>query len=92
MATIFHRNLALSGQLLAGLASKAHIRVVSPTKTEGERSQVVVVTLGSEALNSELCTRLQERGVIVANRGDTVRISPNFFNTEEEIDLLLSLL
>ena len=89
---IFQRNLALTGQLLEGLATKAHIRVLSPTKTVGERSQVVVVTLGSQALNSELCTRMLEKGVVVANRGDTVRISPNFFNTEEEIALLLSLL
>ena len=89
---IFRRNMALSAQLLAGLAAKPHLQLVSPSKNEGERSQVVVVTLGSAQRNGALCARLLEAGVVVANRSEGVRISPNFYNTEEEVERLLSLL
>ena len=33
-----------------------------------ERSQIVVVTLGSAAENGKLCEKLTENGVVVANR------------------------
>jgi selenocysteine lyase/cysteine desulfurase len=56
------------------------------------RSQIVVVTLGSAEENAKLCERLAENGVVVANRGETIRIAPNFYNTEEEMEKLLALL
>jgi selenocysteine lyase/cysteine desulfurase len=65
---------------------------MTPVADAGARSQIVAVTLGSAEANRELCERLLAKGVVVANRGETVRIAPNFFNTEEEIEKLLSLL
>lgn len=89
---IFERNVRLTGRLLEGLAAKPHVRLMTPVADAGARSQIVAVTLGSAEANRELCERLLAEGVVVANRGETVRIAPNFFNTEEEIDKLLGLL
>ena len=89
---IFERNLKLTGLLLEGLAAKPHVRLMTPVADAGARSQIVAITLGSAEANGELCARLLAGGVIVANRGATVRIAPNFFNTEEEIEKLLGLL
>jgi cysteine desulfurase/selenocysteine lyase len=92
IAAIFQRNLVLTRILLEGLSERPHIELVSPCRTEAERSQIVVITAGSEQQNSALCARLRECHVIVANRGSTIRVSPNFFNTEEEMHKLLQLL
>ena len=86
---IHARNLKLTGLLLQGLAAKPHVAVLSPVRTEGERSAIVVVTLGSAERN-EACVRgLAAAGVVVALRAGNVRIAPNFFNSEEEIERLL---
>jgi len=92
VARIHARNLALTARLLGGLAAKPHVRVLSPVAAEGGRSQIVVVTLGGAAAN-EACVRgLLAAGVVVALRAGNVRIAPNFFNEEAEIDMLLELL
>jgi cysteine desulfurase/selenocysteine lyase len=89
---IFRRNQLLAALLVEGLVEKPHISVVSPVGSASERSQIVVITFDSVERNSEVCAKLAENGIIVANRGDTVRLSPNFFNTEEEVAKLLALL
>lgn len=89
---IFRRNQQLTQALLEGLAAKPHVTLVSPSKTERERSQIVVVSVGSPEGNGELCARLLAAGVVVANRGASVRISPNWFNTEADVKRLLELL
>ena len=86
---IFDRNLKLTGMLISGLADKPHVRLVSPA--EG-RSQIVVVTLGTADANKQKCDQLLESGIVVANRGETIRIAPNFYNSEEEMEKLLALL
>jgi cysteine desulfurase/selenocysteine lyase len=88
---IFRRNMGLTAALLAGLAGKPHVTILSP-REEGARSQIVVVTAGSVERNGELCAKLLAGGVVVANRGESVRISPNWFNSEAEIHRLLELL
>lgn len=68
------------------------MRVLSPVGSEGERSQIVVVTLGSAARNEDCVRALLAAGVVVALRAGNVRIAPNFFNEEAEIERLLELL
>jgi cysteine desulfurase/selenocysteine lyase len=93
VAAIHERNMALTGALLAGLAGKPHVRVVSPIAEEAGRSAIVVVALGGAEEHDRLCARLCAGGVVVANRGDAgVRISVNFFNTEADVAKLLELL
>ena len=93
VAAIFARNMELTGALLEGLAGKPRLRVVSPVGDAAARSAIVVVTTpGGAAENAALCEKLLAAGVVVANRGDTVRLSVNFFNTLEDVQKLLELL
>lgn len=49
-----------------------------------ERGGVVNVGVGADA--GEICHALLARGVCTDSRGDGLRISPHFFNTEADID------
>ena len=89
---IHARNLALTAQLLDGLAKKPHVRILSPVGSERERSQILVLTLGSAERNEACVRALLAAGVVVALRAGNVRIAPNFFNEEAEIERLLKLL
>ena len=64
-------------------ADEAGLPVRTPRAREG-RGGVVNVGVGPEA--GKLCHALLERGVCTDYRGDGLRISPHFFNTEDEID------
>jgi kynureninase len=58
-----------------------------PVRTPRERSArggVINVGVGSEA--GKICHALLERDVSTDYRGDGLRISPHFFNTEDDID------
>jgi selenocysteine lyase/cysteine desulfurase len=92
VARIHARNLALTSQLLRGLAGKPHVRVLSPISSPGARSQIVVLTLGSAERNEAAVRALLAAGVVVALRAGNVRVAPNFFNEEAEIERLLELL
>ena len=48
------------------------------------RGGVVNVKVGSEA--EKICHQLLARDVCTDFRGDGLRISPHFFNTEQDID------
>jgi selenocysteine lyase/cysteine desulfurase len=41
---------------------------------------------------AELHTRLREAGVIIAHRGDFLRASPHYYNSDEDLDRLLEAL
>jgi len=92
IARIHARNLALTAQLLQGLAAKPHVRVLSPVGLPGARSQILVLTLGSAERNEACVRALLAAGVVVALRAGNVRVAPNFFNTEAEIERLVELL
>jgi selenocysteine lyase/cysteine desulfurase len=74
----------LNERLVQGLQKKGK-HITSPLEKE-RRSGIVTF----EAENaSQLAGKLQQEGVIVAPRVNTLRVSPHFFNTEAEIDILL---
>jgi kynureninase len=64
-------------------ADEAGLPVRTP-RERGERGGVVNVGVGPEA--GKICHGLLERNVCTDYRGDGLRISPHFFNTEAEID------
>jgi cysteine desulfurase/selenocysteine lyase len=85
------RVLGLSERLADGLQSLGY-PLVSP-QGEGERSGIVCFKQRPGGLPvEELCQRLKEAKMIVVQRLDGVRASPHFYNTEEEIDRLLTTL
>jgi kynureninase len=64
-------------------ADEAGLPVRTP-RDRGERGGVVNVGVGAEA--GKICHALLERNVCTDYRGDGLRISPHFFNTEADID------
>ncbi|MGH2579908.1 MAG: aminotransferase class V-fold PLP-dependent enzyme [Actinomycetota bacterium] len=64
-------------------ADEAGLPVRTP-RERGERGGVVNVGVGAEA--GKICHALLERNVCTDFRGDGLRISPHFFNTEADID------
>ncbi len=88
---IHARVLALTDRIIAGLRTK-QIEIASPVDQINERSAIISFTLGSERENKELYKKLMAQKIIVALRDGRIRVSPNFFNIEEEIDRFLEAL
>ncbi|MEZ0234369.1 MAG: aminotransferase class V-fold PLP-dependent enzyme [Actinomycetota bacterium] len=64
-------------------ADEAGLEVRTP-RSRDERGGVVNVRVGDDA--GAICHELLERDVCTDFRGDGLRISPHFFNTEAEVD------
>lgn len=91
ISDIHARVLELTDQIIAGMRSK-NIKIVTPVEKMSERSAIISFTLGSETANHEGYKKLGRHNIQVAPRDGRIRVSPNFFNTEEEIDRFLALL
>ena len=65
--------------------------VVSSRLTR-EKSQIVCIRNTTGLSSMDLYTHLRKRNIITAPRGDRLRISPHFYNTQEEIDELVKAL
>ena len=93
MQAIEARILGLAQHALAGLERLGY-PVVSP-QGHNERSGLVCFrphTERPEQTVGQLVDALADRRIYLAARGDVVRISPHFYNTPAEIDVLLELL
>ena len=88
---IHSRVLELTDRIIAGLRSK-NISIVSPVESISERSAIIAFTMGSEEANGALQERFTANGVLTALRDGRIRVSPNFFNTDAEIDKFLDVL
>ncbi len=85
------RVLELTSRLIEGLQAKG-MQVVSPVESQQERSAIVAFTAGSQEANQALLARLTERAITISLRGGRCRVSPSFYNNEEEIDRFLGTL
>jgi kynureninase len=81
-ARIRHRQGELTDHVIER-ADELGLPVRTPRDRDG-RGGVVNVRVGPEA--AKICHALLERDVCTDYRGDGLRISPHFFNTEDEID------
>jgi cysteine desulfurase/selenocysteine lyase len=93
MVAVEERILGLTSYAIAELERLGY-PVVSP-QGDGERSGIVCFKLHPERQDispQQLVDELASRNVHVAARSDVVRISPHFYNTLEEIDMLLNAL
>ena len=91
ISNIHEQVLNLTDIIIAGLRTR-NIAISSPVEFVSERSGIVSFTMGSEGANQRCYEKLKEHKVIVSLRGSQVRVSPNFFNTEEELERFLTLL
>jgi len=85
---IHDRVLKLTDRIISGLEAKG-IEIVSPVESLEERSGIIAFTLGSEEANRGCFEKLRANGVVVAPRDGRIRVSPNFFNNEDDIDRFL---
>jgi selenocysteine lyase/cysteine desulfurase len=81
------RVLELTNRLIEGLRRQGYSVVSS--QVPGERSGVVCFRAKGDP--QKVVERAEAAGVIIAARVGVVRVSPHFYNTEEEIDKLLAL-
>jgi selenocysteine lyase/cysteine desulfurase len=82
------RIMHLTGKLMEGLCRRGYQVVSSPVAEE--RSGVVCFRAKGDP--QDILERAQAENIIVAVRAGVVRVSPHFYNTEEEIDKFLAIL
>ena len=88
IAAIYQRVLSLTDQIISGLRSKKYA-IASPVEYVSERSAIISFGAGSAEANSGLHQRLLQQGIHTAMRDGRIRVSPNFFNNETDIERLL---
>lgn len=88
-AEVERRVLALTERAAVGLAERG-FRLIS-SREPGETSGIVTAVHPHHTAD-DLVRRLAEQGVGVAARAGRFRVSPHFYNTEEEIDRMLAAL
>jgi len=84
------RVLSLTARLAGGLTAKG-FDVVGSQATHA-RSAILSLALRSDAERARMERGLHESGTTSALRESRVRLSPHFYNTEEEVDRLLGCL
>lgn len=90
MGAIEARILELTDGLIRGL-QQGGCRITTPLGDRRRRSGIVCFR--HPAVDSAtLAGRLLEAGVVIAVRGDVIRVSPHFYNTEAELERLLDAL
>lgn len=84
---IEQRVLALTRQVAEG-ARRLGCEITSPLG-EGQRSGIICFR-HPRVSSDEIVAHLAERGITAASRLGSVRLSPHFYNTEDEIDRALA--
>jgi selenocysteine lyase/cysteine desulfurase len=90
LAEIEARILALTGYLIARL-DRLGYEVISPRRHQHQRSGIVCFRHPVHPAQG-LADRLYRAGVLISLRGDVIRVSPHYYNTEDELDRLLNAL
>ena len=80
----------VAARLVAGLREKGY-EVVGP-QASGPRSPIISIAVRSDEERERIQRGLGESKTTCAVRESRVRLSPHFYNTDEEIDRLLSCL
>jgi cysteine desulfurase / selenocysteine lyase len=82
--------LRLHDRLIEGVTSMGY-QVASDLRPE-HRSQILTFTSGDSGRDGELVAELERAQVSVTLRGRGVRVSPYFYNTEDDVEKLLEAL
>jgi cysteine desulfurase / selenocysteine lyase len=83
--------LGLSRRLAEGLVDRGY-DIIEPWPREPEESSGIVSFNRTGSTEAELLRDLKAAGVITRSHRDFVRLSPHFYNTEEEVDRVLDFL
>ena len=69
------------------------LEILSPIEDKKYRSGIVVFKSNKRKKPIDIVTELQKRErIIVSARGKGIRVSPHFYNNEEDIDRLVAAL
>jgi selenocysteine lyase/cysteine desulfurase len=85
---IERRILDLTSYLVQKLR-KLNLDIISPLEEEKSRSGIIVFKMHDA---EEIVRKLEEKRIIVSARGGGIRVSPHFYNNEEDIDKLIQAL
>ena len=85
------RVLGLAGRLAEGLVERGY-RIIGPWPRLPEESSGIVSFNREGTTEVEILRDLTAAGVITRTHRDFVRLSPHFYNTEEEVDRVLAVL
>jgi selenocysteine lyase/cysteine desulfurase len=77
------------GDVIIQKAEERGYSILTP-RTRKERGGNITIARGFEPAKAK--DVLQQKGIMVNNRGGGLRISPHFYNTEEEISVLFTAL
>ena len=88
---IYEKALENTDFLIDGLTQKGY-QIITPTKKREERTAIVHFTTTSIETTRALYEKLINERVLVTLQGKNIRVSPNFFNTKEDISLFLKLI
>ena len=88
--TIYEKALENTDILLDGLQKKGY-DIITPTKKREERTAIVHFNTGSIDSTRVLYKKLREEKILVTLQTENIRVSPNFFNTTDEIRKFISL-
>jgi selenocysteine lyase/cysteine desulfurase len=84
-AEIEKRVLEHSSYLISRFKSHG-VKILTP-ENQAERAGIVSVEIENP---EQVLERLQKRNIIVAVRGGKLRLSPHFYNTEEELRMAMN--
>jgi selenocysteine lyase/cysteine desulfurase len=85
---IYTKALENTDLLIDGLLKKEY-KITTPIKVKAERTAIIHFKANSFKKTKALFERLKEHKIILTLQGENIRISPNFFNTKEEIKIFL---
>jgi selenocysteine lyase/cysteine desulfurase len=88
---IYSRVLELSDVIIEGLQNQGY-NIITPTKRREERTAIVHFNTEAPETTKQLYLYLTENKVSVTLQGSNIRVSPNFFNTTDEIYKFLELI
>ncbi|TVR71419.1 MAG: aminotransferase class V-fold PLP-dependent enzyme [Sphaerobacteraceae bacterium] len=89
-ADIAEHTVRLTDRFLDGLEQRG--LEIRSSRDPKHRSAIVAFTTGSEQADADLVQKLEAQKISVVQRGLGIRVSPYFYNTEDEIDQLLEAL
>jgi cysteine desulfurase / selenocysteine lyase len=85
ITNIERRILTLTSYLVEKL-QELDLDIISPLEEEKMRSGIIVFKM-PDAL--EIVRKLEEKRIIVSARGGGIRVSPHFYNNEEDVGILI---
>ncbi|MEE9363808.1 MAG: aminotransferase class V-fold PLP-dependent enzyme [Cellulophaga sp.] len=88
---IYEKALKNTDLLIHGLEEKEY-KIVTPTRKREERTAIVHFNTGSFHTTKILYEKLKKEKVLVTLQAENIRVSPNFFTSENEIRVFLNVI